>query len=151
MAQSTNRLTIAYQYAKRYPLGQIRFNILILGIVHDGVAYPVVWEMLEKKGNSDSEERMDLLDRFDKIFPDAQVAYLCGDREFVGKQWLTYLLKLPTISFRLRIRHSDKISDGQKQQGSFDCLCQSPTGVRLKFYLVVDGFGVVRFMLLVYV
>ncbi len=38
--------------------GQIRFNILILGIVHDGVAYPIVWEMLEKKGNSDSEERM---------------------------------------------------------------------------------------------
>ena len=67
-----------------WSFGQIRFNILILGIVHDGVAYPVVWEMLEKKGNSDSEERMDLLDRFDKIFPDAQVAYLCGDREFVG-------------------------------------------------------------------
>jgi hypothetical protein len=96
-----------------WSFGQIRFNILILGIVHDGVAYPLIWEMLEKKGNSDSEERMDLLDRFDKIFPDAQVAYLCGDREFVGKQWLTYLLIEPTISFRLRIRHSDQISDGK--------------------------------------
>ena len=31
--------------------GQIRFNILILSIVHVGVAYPIVWEMLEKKGN----------------------------------------------------------------------------------------------------
>lgn len=75
-----------------WSFGSTRFNILMLGVVHDGVAYPLIWEMLEKKGNSQSEERMDLLDRFDKIFPDAQIAYICGDREFVGKQWLTYLL-----------------------------------------------------------
>ncbi|HEY9767857.1 MAG TPA: hypothetical protein V6C71_05020, partial [Coleofasciculaceae cyanobacterium] len=36
-------------------------------------------------------------------------------REFVGKQWLTYLLIEPTISWRLRIRHSDLIFDGKKQ------------------------------------
>lgn len=74
----------------------------MLGVVHDGVAYPLIWEMLEKKGNCHSEERMDLLDRFDKIFPDAQIAHICGDREFVGKQWLTYLLIEPQIRFRLR-------------------------------------------------
>ncbi len=72
----------------------------MLGVVHDGVADPLIWEMLEKKGNSHSEERMDLLPRFDKIFPDAQIAYICGDREFVGKQWLTYLLIEPQIRFR---------------------------------------------------
>jgi len=49
---------------------------------------------------------MYLLDRFYDIFPDAQVVYLTGDREFVGKQWLTYLLIEPIISFRLRIRES---------------------------------------------
>ena len=74
-----------------------------------------VWEMLDKKGNSNSCERMDLLDRFHDIFPDAQVAYLTGDREFVGKQWLTYLLIEPIISFRLRIRKSDRIFDGKKE------------------------------------
>lgn len=62
-----------------WSFGQKRFNLLFLGIVHDGVAYPVVWEMLEKKGNSNSDERMDLLDRFYSIFPDARVAYLTGD------------------------------------------------------------------------
>jgi hypothetical protein len=98
-----------------WSFGQTHFNILMLGIVHDGVAYPLVWKMLEKKGNSSSDERMDLLDRFDQIFPHAQIAYLTGDREFVGQQWLTYLLIEPTISFRLRIRHSDKISDGKKR------------------------------------
>ena len=71
--------------------------------------------MLEKKGNSHSDERMDLLERFYSIFPDAKVAYLAGDREFVGKSWLSYLLIEPTIPFRLRIRESDRIDDGRKQ------------------------------------
>lgn len=98
-----------------WSFGTTRFNILLLEIVHEGVAYPVVWKMLDKKGNSNSDERMDLLDRFDKIFPNAEIAYLTGDREFVGKQWFTYLLIEPTISFGLRIRHSDRINDGKKQ------------------------------------
>lgn len=98
-----------------WSFGQTRFNILMLGIVHNGVAYPIVWKMLDKKGNSNSDERMDLLDRFREIFPNAEIAYLTGDREFVGKQWFTYLLIEPTIAFRLRIRHSDRINDGKKQ------------------------------------
>ena len=98
-----------------WSFGVTRFNILMLGVVHNGVAYPLIWEMLDKKGNSDSDERMNLLDRFQKIFPEAQIAYLCGDREFVGQEWLSYLLIEPEIKFRLRIRHSDKISDGKRQ------------------------------------
>ena len=98
-----------------WSFGKKRFNILMLGVVHNGIAYPVVWEMLEKKGNSHSDERMDLLERFYSIFPNAKVAYLTGDREFIGKAWLSYLLIEPTIPFRLRIRESDRINDGRKQ------------------------------------
>ena len=98
-----------------WSFGKTRFNILMLGVVHNGVAYPVVWKMLNKKGNSNGDERMDLLDQFYAIFPDAHVAYLTGDREFVGKQWFSYLLIEPTIPFRLRIRKSDRINDGEKQ------------------------------------
>ena len=79
-----------------WAFGQTRFNILMLGIVHDGVAYPIVWKMLDKKGNSNSDERMDLLDRFDEIFPDAEIDYLTGDREFVGK----HSLWSPSFAFR---------------------------------------------------
>ncbi len=62
-----------------------------------------------------SNEPMDLLDRLSEVFPDTEVAYICGDREFVGKQWLTYLLIEPMIPFRIRIRETDQISDGQKR------------------------------------
>ena len=98
-----------------WSFGEKRFNLLFLGIVHDGIAYPIVWTTLEKKGNSNGNERMDLLDRFYELFPNAEVAYLTGDGEFVGKQWLTYLMIEPAIQFRLRIRESDRIFDGKKQ------------------------------------
>ncbi|WP_319421856.1 hypothetical protein [Pleurocapsa sp. FMAR1] len=35
-------------------------------VIHNDIAY-LVWEMLEKKGNSHSDERMDLLERFYSI------------------------------------------------------------------------------------
>ena len=40
---------------------------------------------------------------------------ITGDRELIGKQWLSYLLIEPKIQFRLRIRESDKISNGRRQ------------------------------------
>ena len=97
-----------------WSFGQTRFNIFMLAIVHQGVAYPIVWTMLSKKGNSNSDERMDLVDKFREIFPDAKIAYLCGDREFIGKEWLTYLMLEPIIPFRLRIKANQKIHDGRK-------------------------------------
>jgi hypothetical protein len=97
-----------------WSFGESHFNILTLGIVHQGVAYPVVWQMLDKKGNSSTEERVDLLETFFKIFPDAQGSCLCTDREFVGGLWLSYMLLEPVLSFRARIRSSDKISDGKQ-------------------------------------
>jgi hypothetical protein len=84
-------------------------NILTLGIVHEGIAFPVLWWMLNKKGNSNSDERMRLVEEFCRIFPTAQVCYLCGDREFIGQVWLRYLLLEPSMPFRLRIRATDKI------------------------------------------
>ncbi len=41
-----------------WSFGNSRFNILMLGVVDEGVAYPLLWEMLDKKGNSNSNERM---------------------------------------------------------------------------------------------
>ena len=70
--------------------------------------------MLEKKGNSNTGERMDLLDLFWDIFPHAQVLYLCGDREFIGKEWLTYLMIEPQIPFHERIKADHNIGDGPK-------------------------------------
>lgn len=49
------------------------------------------------------------MEEFTQIFPGAEVAALCGDREFIGQVWTFSLLLAPQIPFRLRIRASDKI------------------------------------------
>jgi hypothetical protein len=99
-----------------WSFGQTRLNIFVLGIVHQGVAYPVVWTLLPKKGNSNISERIDLLDRFGEIFPEADIAFLCGDREFIGAEWLSYLLWESKIPFRLRIRAHDLLNYGRSSR-----------------------------------
>ena len=71
----------------------------------------VVW------GNSHSDERMDLLERFERVFPNARIHCLMGDREFVGREWCSFLLVPDAMPFRLRLRHSDRISSRSGKQG----------------------------------
>jgi Transposase DDE domain len=85
------------------------YNIPTIGIVHEGVAIPLLWWMLDKKGNSNSDERMRFIEAVLKLFPEAQIKCLCADREFIGQAWLRYLLLEPSMPFRLRIRATDKI------------------------------------------
>ena len=98
-----------------WSFGKTQFNILMLGVVHEGIAFPLLWTMLDKKGNSNTDERMDLLERFEALFPDAEIAYLTADREFIGKEWLSYLLMDKPIPFRIRMRQSDLIASGAGQ------------------------------------
>lgn len=92
-----------------WEFGRHIYNILTLGVVHEGVAFPLLWWMLDKKGNSNSDERMRFIEAVLKLFPDAQIKCLCADREFIGQAWLRYLLLEPSMPFRLRIRATDKI------------------------------------------
>lgn len=103
-------------------------NILTLGIVHQGVAFPVLWWLLDKKGNSNSDERMRLMETFAKRFPTAVVHYLCADREFIGQAWVRYLLLEPALAFRLRIRSSDQIEHDGKVLAARIVFAHLPVG-----------------------
>jgi len=96
----------------QWQFGPVVFNILTLGIVHEGVAFPVLWWMLDKKGNSSTQERINLLNEWQQLFPQRQVQCLTADREFMGEKWFKYLLNQSLIPFRIRIRESDKLSNG---------------------------------------
>lgn len=97
-----------------WEFGDCVINILMLGVVHNGVAFPLLWWMLDKKGNSNTDERIELLEEFFEVFPEAEVEYLTADREFLGTQWFEYLLKQSYLEFRIRIRESDKLDDGHR-------------------------------------
>lgn len=97
-----------------WEFGDCVFNILMLGVVHKGVAFPLLWWMLDKKGNSNSSERIDMLEEFFDVFPEAKVDYLTADREFVGAKWFKYLLEQRRVDFRIRVRASDKLNNGRQ-------------------------------------
>jgi Transposase DDE domain len=94
--------------------GDCCHNILMLGVVHKGVAFPLFWWMLNKKGNSNTDERIDLLGEFFLAFAEVEVKDLTADREFLGEEWFEYLLEHSKLPFRIRIRESDKLDDGKK-------------------------------------
>ena len=97
-----------------WEFGSHCYNILSIGVVHQGVAFPLLWWMLGKKSNSNSDERMRFIEQLLKIFPHAQIRFLCADREFIGQAWIRYLLFCPLLAFRIRIRATDKIErDGK--------------------------------------
>ncbi|MEO0685934.1 MAG: IS4 family transposase [Cyanobacteria bacterium J06649_11] len=98
-----------------WKFGKKVFNILTLGIVHQGVAFPLLWWMLDKKGMSNSNERIELLEDFIELFSSHQIAYLSADREFLGHNWLGYLLSQPMMPFRIRIRETELLGDGKHQ------------------------------------
>ncbi len=76
-----------------WKLGQTPLNILILGLVWQGIAIPLVWTVLGKSGNSSMAERIALLDQLFQTAPqlNAQIEAFLADREFIGADWLVYL------------------------------------------------------------
>ena len=84
-------------------------NILTIGIIYDGMAFPVVYTMIDKRVNSNTQERIDLVNRFKRIAGEDSIAHLMADREFVGNKWLGYL-NACGIQYHLRIRENFYVS-----------------------------------------
>lgn len=97
-----------------WQFGDCVFNLLMLGVVHEGVAFPLVWGLLHKRGNSNSAERMTLFNQFLARFSEREIACLTADREFVGKDWFGYLLSDPLTPFRLRLRENHQLWQGRQ-------------------------------------
>ena len=91
-----------------WKFGQTDINIFMLGIVYQGVAFPLLFKMLPKRGNSNSDERIALVQRFINLFGRACIEALMADREFVGEKWLNYLKK-HEIRYYIRVRSNFKV------------------------------------------
>ncbi len=85
-----------------WKFGKLDINVLTLTAKYKGVGIPILFEMLEKRGNSNQQERIDLLDKFISIFGINRIGCVIGDREFIGEKWYKYLLN-SKIDFYIRI------------------------------------------------
>jgi hypothetical protein len=92
--------------------GKKNLNILMLAVVYKGVAIPVYGVLLNKKGNSNTRERIALLKRFTRQFGKERQLGILADREFIGGHWLAWL-KAEQISFYMRIKKDAKVPNRQ--------------------------------------
>ena len=86
----------------------ININILTLGIIYEGMAFPIVFKMMDKRGNSNTEERMELVQRFISLAGKDSIAHLMADREFVGSEWFAFL-NSRGIHYHIRIRENFRV------------------------------------------
>jgi len=91
-----------------WKFGKTDINIFMLGIVYQGVAFPLLFSMLKKRGNSNSQERINLIERYIKLFGSDTIECIVADREFVGEKWLKYLND-NKLRYYIRIRNNFKV------------------------------------------
>jgi len=107
-----------------WKLGQRDINVLVLALVTRRFRVPLLWMQLDKAGNSNTAERIALIQRYLDVFGASSVSVLLADREFIGAEWLEFLCKnnVP-FSIRLRARLTVHI-DGRSH--SFATLLRKP-------------------------
>jgi len=97
-----------------WKFGKAHINILTIGIVVGKVSIPLAWSTLPqttKRGNSNTEQRIELMDKVLKVLSVEDIHSLNMDREFCGYEWLSWLDNRE-LTFVLRLRKNTKV-DGK--------------------------------------
>src|SRR4051794_28411281 len=98
-----------------WKFGRYDINVLMLAIIHKGVAIPVMWDVLGRAGTSTTAQRSALLSRFCAVFGETAIAGLIADREFIGTAWMTSLAERD-IPFILRIKDTFHVRLADRRQ-----------------------------------
>ena len=96
-----------------WKLGKFNINILTAGIIYEGVAFPICWHLLSKRGNSNTRERIHLMKQVLTRICRSQIRIVVADREFIGKEWFTWL-QTQNIPFAIRVKEN-MVSSGGKE------------------------------------
>ena len=96
-------------------LGKVVLNIFLIGIVHGRIVFPLLWIILDKKGCSDSAERIELLQQAVSLIGKEKIGFVVGDRAFISRPFLAWLVQ-EKIGFRLRLRCNTLITNEGETQ-----------------------------------
>ena len=94
-----------------WKFGKFNINILMLGITYRNVAFPILFKLMPKRGNSKWTERKELVERCIKLCGKDCIDCLVADREFVGKEWVGWLNSIK-LRYYLRVRKNFKVAKG---------------------------------------
>jgi hypothetical protein len=121
-----------------WKFGETNINIFMLGVVYKGVAFPLLFTMLDKQGNSNSQERIDLINRFINLFGKQVIDCIVADREFIGEQWFDFL-NTNQLRYYIRIRNNFKVflPHKNKEVTAFHLFNHLKTNEFMQFYKIV--------------
>ena len=100
-----------------WKLGKTDINTLVLAIVTRRFKVPLMWSFLNHPGNSSTPHRIGLIQRYLRVFGASSIKALLADREFIGDEWLSYLVE-SNVPFVIRLREDMHIEteDGRRFQ-----------------------------------
>ena len=109
-----------------WKLGSAHLNLLMLCIVTDRISFPLLWMPLSKAGegkagNTNTAERILLMQRFVCLFGASSCQCLRADREFASRKWLQWL-EDNGISYQLRIKGDILVADSRAEMCCADWL-----------------------------
>ena len=104
-----------------WKLGKTDINILVLAIVTRRFKVPLMWSFLSHRGNSSTRQRIDLIERYLRVFGASSIEALLADREFVGDEWMTYLIE-KNVPFVIRLREDMYIETEDRRPFQFRAL-----------------------------
>ena len=93
-----------------WKLGEVNINVLVLGIAYDHMFFPILLRLLPKRRNSNYKERIDIMQRFIRLFGRDSIKCLVAGREFVGNEWFKRLND-NAIQYHIRIRDNFCVED----------------------------------------
>lgn len=108
-----------------WQFGGLDINYLVVSASCRGVGVPLWFELLEdkKRGNSNEKDRISLLRQVIKLASGKKLV-LYADREFIGKNWVRYLLK-HQVKFFIRLRKSTRLLWKQEDQRADEWLANT--------------------------
>lgn len=69
-------------------LDEFNINILTRGITYKGIVFPLLFSLVDKRGNSNWEERKAMMKRFIRFFGHDLIDSLVADRKFISMEWI---------------------------------------------------------------
>ena len=82
-------------------------NLLTIGGLSCGIFLPLFWLQLNKQGNSNFDDRKQLIERFINLLKkkciDTTSMILLADREFIGAEWFKYIVE-QELHFVIRLK-----------------------------------------------
>jgi Transposase DDE domain len=92
-----------------WEFGEHSINILMIIASNGNYNIPLFWELLDNKGgNSNCEQRNNLLQKCIDLVGANRIGLVLGDREFIGQKWIKFL-KTNKIPFCVRVPKSHYI------------------------------------------